>query len=139
MGGWGGGGKDRCVQGVFTNGLAMKDIERRQRAEIYLCERESLRGHALWRRSGREARAEKGYQERARSGSNAHTRSSAGTPRDPLGTLSRTAHRIGETNSNIDEEVDGGVVATRAGRSRSKSVLETEESGCGACGACGGR
>ena len=34
MGGWGGGGKDRCVQGVFTNGLAMKDIERRQRAEI---------------------------------------------------------------------------------------------------------
>ena len=66
MGGWGGGGKDRCVQGVFTNGLAMKDIERRQRAEIYLCERESLRGHALWRRSGREARAEKGYQERAR-------------------------------------------------------------------------
>ena len=68
------------------------------------------------------------------SGSNAHTRSSAGTPRDPLGALSRTAHRIGETNSNIDEEVDGGVVA------RAKQVekcLETEESGCGACGACG--
>jgi hypothetical protein len=40
------------------------------------------------------------------------------------------------TKPDIDEEVDGGVVA------RAKQVekcLETEESGCGACGACGGR
>ena len=63
------------------------------------------------------------------------------SPHSPAGTETtlsdeRSRRLKWQTTPDIDEEVEGGVVA------RAKQVekcLETEESGCGACGACGGR
>ena len=60
------------------------------------------------------------------SGSNAHTRSSAGTPKDPLSALSRTAHRIGEPNPTSTRRSMAGL---SRGRSRSKSVWRPKKAG----------
>ena len=82
-----------------------------------------------WRRERRN-----GVQERARRKMRVvqtPTLSGAGTPRDPLGALSsRTARRIGErpTNSDIDEEVDGG--GCRAGEA-GRNGWEARESAWG--------
>ena len=68
--------------------------------------REKASGHAQWRRSGRKAGAEKGYQERGEaqnaSDPNAHTRWRRHAARS-LVALSRTAHL-----RHRYEEVDGG-------------------------------